>query len=376
MIKPLREYLSGIYSNILGWRTDKKIVVFESDDWGSIRMPSKSVYEKMLAMGVRVDNCHYNKYDSLESEDDLSALFEILKRYKDRNNNHAVLTANTIVANPVFASIKNSAFQKYYYQPFTETYKLYPNHSNSYEMIKKGIEEKVYMPQFHGREHLNISRWLRNLQNKSKETLLAFENELFGISTTISAEKRKSYLAAFDFDDLAELKNQKEIIKDGLGLFKRIFGFSSLSFIATNYIWHPEIELYLAEEGVRGIQGGNNHLIPNPGGKVKIVRHRIGEKNSLNQVYLTRNAVFEPSESPSKDWVSSCLKQINMAFKFKKPAVVSTHRVNFIGSIVEENRSNNLHRFDVLLKTILKNWPDVEFHSSSNLVSIVMCGEK
>ena len=34
-------------SNIPGWRTNRKLVVFESDDWGSIRMPDKKTFEKI-----------------------------------------------------------------------------------------------------------------------------------------------------------------------------------------------------------------------------------------------------------------------------------------------------------------------------------------
>ena len=49
--------------NIPGWRTKRKIVVIESDDWGSIRMPSRDIYEKLLAEGYRVD---LNKYEIKE----------------------------------------------------------------------------------------------------------------------------------------------------------------------------------------------------------------------------------------------------------------------------------------------------------------------
>ena len=47
--------------NIPGWRTNRKIVVFESDDWGSTRMRSKLDYEYFLKKGFEVDKCHYNK---------------------------------------------------------------------------------------------------------------------------------------------------------------------------------------------------------------------------------------------------------------------------------------------------------------------------
>lgn len=58
--------------NIPGWRTKRKIVVIESDDWGAIRMPSRATYNKLLLEGYRVDKNCYEKYDSLATEKDLS----------------------------------------------------------------------------------------------------------------------------------------------------------------------------------------------------------------------------------------------------------------------------------------------------------------
>jgi hypothetical protein len=64
----------------------RKIIVIESDDWGSIRMPSKEVYRSLLKKGLRVDQCPYNRYDSLASEDDLTGLFNVLMKYKDKTS--------------------------------------------------------------------------------------------------------------------------------------------------------------------------------------------------------------------------------------------------------------------------------------------------
>ena len=50
-----------------GWTTDRKILVIESDDWGSIRMPSREIYEKSLRAGYRVDLNMFDKYDSLHA---------------------------------------------------------------------------------------------------------------------------------------------------------------------------------------------------------------------------------------------------------------------------------------------------------------------
>ena len=42
--------ISSLKRNLLnfrGWTTKRKIVVIESDDWGSIRMPSKNIFKKL-----------------------------------------------------------------------------------------------------------------------------------------------------------------------------------------------------------------------------------------------------------------------------------------------------------------------------------------
>ena len=96
--------------NMIGWRTKRHLVVIESDDWGSIRMPSREVYDEFLRRGIRVDNDAYCRYDSLATKEDLTDLFDVLQSVKDKNGNHPVITANCVVANPVFDKIKESNF--------------------------------------------------------------------------------------------------------------------------------------------------------------------------------------------------------------------------------------------------------------------------
>ena len=69
-------------ANLPGWRTNRKIVVIESDDWGTIRMSSKEAFNSLLKKGYPVDQCPYNKYDALESNQDLEMLFDVLNSVK------------------------------------------------------------------------------------------------------------------------------------------------------------------------------------------------------------------------------------------------------------------------------------------------------
>ncbi|MEZ4841523.1 MAG: hypothetical protein R2821_08445 [Flavobacteriaceae bacterium] len=114
-------------SQLQGWHTSRKIIVIESDDWGSIRIPSADTIELLKKRGIEI-NDPYNLNDSLASEQDLSCLFEVLASFKDSKGNHPVITANTIMANPDFKKIREREFKEYYYELFTDTLQLYPQH--------------------------------------------------------------------------------------------------------------------------------------------------------------------------------------------------------------------------------------------------------
>ncbi|GHT65433.1 hypothetical protein AGMMS50239_25410 [Bacteroidia bacterium] len=356
--------------NIPGWHTNRKIVVIESDDWGSIRMPSKEAYNFLLKKGIKVDKCHYCKYDSLASDTDLSLLYEVLTSFKDINNNHPIITANSVLVNPDFYKIKQANYQEYYYQTFTETLKNYPHHTHSFELWQEGINKNIFYPQYHGREHLNVNRWLNSLRNNSKETILAFEQNIFGLSTNIVHENRKSFMAAYDLDEINDIKKQSAIIQEGLFLFKEILGYSPVSFIAPNYTWYSDLEKILFDNKILSIQGLHLHRDASIGEKKQLKFRYIGQKNKSGLSSLVRNVFFEPSENTNKDWKDTCLSEIERAFRWKKPAIICSHRVNFIGEIEEKNRNNNLQLLSKLLSSILAKWPDVEFLSSADLTKL------
>lgn len=164
-------------SNIPGWRTNRRIVVIESDDWGSIRMPSKQAFENLLKAGIPVNHDHYNVNDALECNNDLELLFETLTKFKDKSNRHPVFTGVNVVANPDFEAIKKNGFNEFIYEPYTETCKRYPNHDRVHELWKEGIAKRLMVPIFHGREHLNVQFWMRALQKDTIQLWLLSKME-------------------------------------------------------------------------------------------------------------------------------------------------------------------------------------------------------
>ncbi len=364
------EFLKNNLAQIPGFKSDKKYIIFESDDWGSLRVGTKDALSKFKKKGLRTDD-PYIQYDTIATENDLSNLFEILSAFKDLNGNNPIITANMNIANPDFEKIRNSQFTKYYYECFTKTIEKLGDRGNPIRLWKEGIQKRLIKPQFHGREHLNIGFWLNALKAHHNETLYAFDCNSYGLITNTPFSKKKHYLAAFDFFSFSEIVQQSQVLTDGINLFYEIFGFYPTSFIAPQYIWHLEHEKKLKELGIKYIQGHRKQIVPldnNLNYKKKF--HYSGQRNIYNQFYLSRNCYFEPNLS-EKDWVDSCLNDIKTAFNWRKPAIIGTHRVNFVTKLNSSKIKMNLKNLKYLLNQIKLRWPDVNFVSTDDLGSIM-----
>lgn len=358
---------------MFGWRTKRHLVVIESDDWGTIRMPSRGVYEEFMRRGIRVDRDPYCRYDNLATRHDLENLFEVLHSVKDKNGHPAVITANTLSANPVFDKIRESDFTQYYFEPFTETLKRDAAHEGAWEMWKQGMTEGVFHPQSHGREHLYVKKWLRTLQKGDIVTRTAFDLGTWGLTWLVDPSIDLYYMGAFNSGVDADIREFETIIDDALRMFREIFGFESESFIATTYTWSPKIEPFLVQRGVKYIQGAFQQKIPIDDDRTRNVTYRgfQGTRTKAGLIRLFRNCFWEPSTNPNDDWYGDCMKRIEIAFKWGKAANLSMHRLNVIGSIDSTNTDRNLPEFKRLLQEIVKRWPDVEFVTSDQLGDII-----
>lgn len=360
-------------SNLFGWRTNRKLIVIESDDWGSVYMSDKRALEEMKAKGIPLHS-HYLKNDTLESNEDMEMLMDVLRKHKDASGRYVVMTGVNVVANPDFEKIKANGFKKYEYELFTETAKRFPQSDRIHSLWKQGIEERLLVPVFHGREHLNVQRWMKLLQEGNETVRIAFEYGVSTLSKEINGKELADLRAAFDIDTQNDLKYLEKVIDTGLDEFESLFGYKSTFFIPTNGPFNNNLEELLSKKGVKYIGTGKIQHEPLGEGKYKKHFRYLGKKNRLGQMYLTRNCFFEPisEEFPKeRDWVASCLKEIEIAFNCHKPATISSHRVNYMGTINPENRAEGLKKLDQLLGAIIKKWPEVEFITSMELGDII-----
>ena len=372
----MASWLTKCKNQYVAWRgfhTERHLVVIESDDWGSIRMPSAEVYRKLQKAGDHPENDAFLRNDCLENVTDLTALFAVLTSTKDKNGSPAVVTANFAMANPDFDKI-DPINGTYFFEPFTDTYQRYYPDQDVFSCVQDGIKSSCFVPQLHCREHMNVNRWMSDLKQKKSDTVLAFQNHMIGIGAAFSQENPFGYMDAFNsnFTSGAELSN---IVHEAMGIFENTFGKKSETFVASCFVWDDSLEKSLAGVGVRGIQSGCWQNIPvgiENGNAMKRRLRFLGQKNRIGQVYTVRNCAYEPAyqQNPTKS-AKECYDQIMRAFQNRKPAIINSHRFNYIGSINRENACENLKGLSWLLHTIMKNIPDVEFISTPELLRII-----
>jgi hypothetical protein len=192
------------------------------------------------------------------------------------------------------------------------------------------------------------------INSDSKKEQLAYHNQAI-ISTFGNDDLKpfkKDYFKGFDYGNDQETKEIEEIHRDGLKLFKEIFGIESSTFTAQGSVWGDHLLPMLKDEGVRLVGGQQLHPCEKTG--YKTINKYWGTKNKFNQLHWRRNCLFEPSRNQNFDWVGKCLSEIEIAFRWGKPAVISAHRENFIGSIFEENRLQSLEKLELLLTKVVQ----------------------
>ncbi len=372
MYNKIRESIIRNITNGLGKKNERKIIIFESDDWGTIRVSSKKSYEELLKKGYPVDQCVYNSNDTLEDNSDIECLYEALNAVKDKNGNTAIFTMNNIVANPDFEKIRESEFEEYYFEPFTETLKKYPNHDRVMALYNEGIDKKLIKPQFHGREHVHVTHWMNSLLDGDKSSHDLFKNKMFTVFKGKKSNCRNEFLDAMGTYNSSQLEFLSESIQQGLKLFKKIWGYHSKTLIPPCYIWHPEAETFFKKSNIEVIQTSRIQFSPlNDSEKYKLIRRYTGGKNKKKLTYTVRNVTFEPSMDRNYDWVNSSMKEISNAFFWNNPAIISSHRVNYVGLRNKRNRDNNIKLLIKLIKTVKEKWPEVEFMSSDDFVKII-----
>ncbi len=363
------------FKNLGGWRTARKLVVFNVDDYGNVRIPSRQARDRLTTAGVKLTG-RMDQLDTLETRQDLEALFEVLDFFKDHQGRPAKFTPYTLSANPDFARIQSD--KKYHWELLPITFQRLAEtqptaYQGAWDLWQEGIAQGLMQPQFHGREHLNLTLIQHKLdqaandlsQNLQNESMAGIESDLPGIGFT----QAFALTPQKPIDE--QLAIHREVITSGMATFEQVFGFRSLTFTPPSQVIHPTLYQVAEDLEIRGIDKPYRVLRDLGDGKRFIEKNRLGRQRSQQHITIVRNVVFEPAEVASFDPVQRALQLMEAAFRWGKPAIISSHRVNFCGHIDPEYRATGLANLKRLLDGMLQRWPDIEFISADQLVQII-----
>jgi hypothetical protein len=353
-----------------GWRSQHKFVIFNVDDYGNVRIASPAARDALTKAGLAVDG-RFDRLDTLETRADLEALLDVLDSVRDKTGRGAVFTPYALSANPDFDALRGNP-EKYRYEELPQTFaRLSSEEPHAYEgawaLWQEGIACGLLHPEFHGREHLNLRLLEHKLARNDADVMANIGVRSMAGLRDDPALPWVGFTHAFGLADKADLAQHREILSDGLALFARVFGRPAMCFTPPAQRLHPDLYAFLEAQGIRAIDKPLHTVRQLDRGKTRREVNFLGRKRGKGHVTLVRNVVFEPNLRPGTDEVTRTLSQVAAAFRWGKPAMISSHRVNFCGHIDPANRRDGLDALKRLLQGIVQRWPDVEFIGAGEL---------
>ena len=360
----MKQLISDNVKNLRGWKSRRKLVVFAVDDYANVRVSSTEARQRLIDAGLDLSS-QMDRYDALETRQDLEALFEVLDSVRDGQGRPAVFTAYALSANPDFVRIRTHG-EQYASESVTDTFaRLAAEQPDAYEgawnLWREGMKRGLIRPQFHGREHLNVDLFEHKLRAGAHDLAANIEHAcLAGISGD-PALPGVGFSHAFGLHEESALPRQRKILADGLDRFERVWGFRSATFTPPAMQLHSSLFKVAVDGGVRAIDKPLRfNRVAGSGERRREINHS-GLQRGQNHITVVRNVVFEPGKNMGWEPVSRALQQIDAAFRWRRPAIISSHRVNFCGHLDEANRNHSLAALSRLLESIVSRWPDVEF---------------
>lgn len=348
--------------NALARPHGERLIVFESDDWGSQRVPSRAVMAGLVKDGLISGDNPYDR-DTLESARDIEILLDTLSSVRDAADNHAVFTCYANPANPDFEAIRNDKFERYTWELVAATHERRGDRREAQSAWRAAIDAGLMVPEFHGREHLHVGLWMKHLHN-SPLVRAGFDRGFYSVPEPTLPQPAKGFRAACFFADIAEVPALADIIMSGADCFKASFGRAPSVFCPTNNIFHPSLYPVVRAAGCRAIIRHARNLQPDGRGGVRSVWGKHGVADA-GLTWFGRNAIFEPALGYG---VEHALKGISSAFAWGVPAIIATHRLNYVGGIDPLVRDTGARTLRMLLDTIVRRWPDVRFVSSAAMI--------
>jgi len=323
---------------VASWREPvlrRPVLIIESDDWGAGPVEQASAISEIAGM---------------------------LATFSDSDKRRPVMTLGIVLAT---ADGEKTIATGSYHRALISRH----THGALLEAIKSGVEAGVFSIQLHGMEHF----WPPALMTVSKtdDAVMAWLKAApASLTEDLPSPLQSRWIDASELPSRPLSKTTvQHAAREEVDIFQEIF--RNIPFVAVppTFIWNEEVENAWAAAGVEvivtpGARFESRDGKGRPAGSKGPIYN--GQSGEHNIIYLVRDVYFEPSLGHT---ASQTFDALRAKARLGRPALLETHRFNFLGSAEKKDRS--LAELGELLQMAVNNYTDLAFLSSEKLAMIL-----
>jgi len=312
---------------------DVPVLIIESDDWG----PGPESQAQAL--------------DSIRI---------LLRRFKDDHGRSPVMTIGVVLSLPDPRKIAETG-------EYHARYLDDPRYLPIVDALKKGEDECVFDLQLHGLAHFWPDNFMA-LWKRDRTVGKWLEED--GWRT----EKLPSWVQSRWMDAAHKLPSGplpldaiERAVEEEIECFHRCFARSPKVVVPPTFVWNADVERVYANAGMEVlITPGRRFTGRDAEGKLtgSDREYANGERLANGMVTLVRDVYFEPAMGHRPDDV---LKKICQKWERYEPALLETHRFNFIDGQLQ----SSVEALGSLLEQTMRHRPGVRFLSSHELACAI-----
>jgi hypothetical protein len=312
------------------WRR-VRAVVFESDDWGLCGfVPDSTAWhglDRDTLRAGRVPQAYWGS--TLEDSAAVLRLCRLLLNYRGWDGLPPIFQANYIVSSLSYepeapaADPGGGPWRRYDLPALPPPYAR----NGLWDAVAWGVAAGVWRPEFHGAFHYDPGRRREAVRNQSLARVAA-ERGILPFAGSARAWELGPWRPT------AELAGE---LDRSLAVFRRVFHRPPASIIAPDYVWDGRCEDLWESRGLTTIQAKREQRHPRwRSGRIdhrlcKVVARAWERLLHPRRTYLERNSRLESARARDATAVADdCWRGIQAAWRRGQPAIVETHRVNFV----------------------------------------------
>ena len=314
----------------------RPVLVIESDDWG----PGPAWHAERLAL---VGKC--------------------LASHHDTDGRPALMTLGVVLGAPDTVAMAQNALAEYRRITLDDA-----RSRGLLEEMQAGASKGVFSLQLHGMEHY----WppaLLEAANKDESVRAWLTGDEFPPCEALPSALQSRWVdgSRLPSRPLSPDEIQRAVAEETDG-WQLIFGQPAKVVVPPTFVWTRGVETAWVAAGIEVIiTPGRRYTRRDATGKPSAAEGPIhnGQRASSEAHYLVRDIYFEPERGHT---AARALEDVSQRFLLGRPALVETHRSNFIGT--EAQCQQSLERLNELLSNALQRWPGLAFMSPEALARV------